>query len=171
LFFLFSWTGLPAVVSLVEGIVFLVVSEMQFREMTVGRGDAPVVALAPAAFLCLLPILGGAYLASNAWGASRPPALDAADVDTRQGELAGEWLEIAGVVVGETIRYDASSNTLTFQLTGSAVSTDSSGRLSVVYLGPQPTLLVDRARVNVRGRLDEAGVFHADELLIDWRSP
>ena len=94
-------------------------------------------------------------------------------------------VRISGAVVGDTIRYDANTLTLTFdvaQVPGDQNEVDAQGglaavlhaavidpnraRLRVIYNGPKPDLLKNEAQAIMTGRLDSNGAFHADELLL-----
>lgn len=97
----------------------------------------------------------------------------------------GKTLRLSGAVVGDTIQYDAQTLTLTFEVahvTGDnkeieaqgglaevlhqAVNDPDRNRLKVIYNGVKPDLLKNEAQAIMTGRLDENGVFHADELLL-----
>ncbi len=94
-------------------------------------------------------------------------------------------VRISGAVVGDSIKYDANTLTLTFdvaQVPGDNAEIEAQGglaavlkaavedptrtRLKVVYVGPKPDLLRDQAQAIMTGHIDADGVFHAEELLL-----
>jgi cytochrome c-type biogenesis protein CcmE len=94
-------------------------------------------------------------------------------------------VRISGVVLGDSIHYDAVSNTLTFTVANipgdnatiekmgglaatlhTAAVDPSQQRVMVVYNGSRPDLLTNEAQAIMAGSLDSAGVFHASELLL-----
>jgi cytochrome c-type biogenesis protein CcmE len=94
-------------------------------------------------------------------------------------------VRLSGAVIGESIKYDAESLTLTFEIAhvpGDQVLIDDEGglaealhqavidpsrsRMTVEYIGPLPDLLRHEAQAIVTGKLGDDGVFHADELLL-----
>jgi len=105
---------------------------------------------------------------------------------TAQGANAvGKNLRVSGVVLGDTIQYDAKTLDLRFtiaQVTDNtqeieaagglaaalavAAADPNSARLQVIYNGPMPDLMRHEAQAIITGRLGENGVFQADELLL-----
>lgn len=94
-------------------------------------------------------------------------------------------LRLSGAVLGDTIQYDASTLTLTFEIAHvpgdnaeieaqgglaavlhEAVIDPSRARVKVVYEGVMPDLLRNEAQAIMTGKLGEDGVFHAEELLL-----
>ncbi|MBK6644281.1 MAG: cytochrome c maturation protein CcmE [Anaerolineales bacterium] len=94
-------------------------------------------------------------------------------------------VRLSGAVLGDTIQYDASTLTLTFEIAHvpgdnaeieaqgglamvlhEAVSDPSRARVKVVYEGVMPDLLRNEAQAIMTGTLGEDGVFHAEELLL-----
>jgi len=94
-------------------------------------------------------------------------------------------IKISGVIVGDTIEYDAQTLTLRFtvvhvpadleeiqkaggimEVQQQAIADPNASRLEVVYIGPRPDLLRHGAQAIITGRLGEDGVFYADELLL-----
>ncbi len=99
--------------------------------------------------------------------------------------VVNQNLRVSGAVVGDTIQYDPSTLTLTFevaQVPGDQKVVDAEGGLAVVlhqavidpnrarikvtYTGPKPDLLKNEAQAIMTGQLGPDGVFHADELLL-----
>lgn len=100
-------------------------------------------------------------------------------------EVANRNLRVSGAVIGDTIKYDAQTLTLTFEVAhvpgDQAVLEDEGGlaealhqavidpsrsRMTVEYVGPMPDLLRNEAQAIVTGKLGDDGVFYADELLL-----
>jgi len=94
-------------------------------------------------------------------------------------------VRLSGAVLGDTIQYDASTLTLTFEVAHvpgdndeieaqgglafvlhEAVSDPSRARIKVQYEGVMPDLLRNEAQAIMTGTLGEDGVFHAEELLL-----
>lgn len=107
------------------------------------------------------------------------------ELNAKGAEVMGRNLRVSGAVIGETIKYDAQTLTLSFEVAhvpaDQALIEDEGGlaealhqavidparaRLKIVYVGPMPDLLRHEAQAIVTGRLGEDGVFHADELLL-----
>jgi len=99
--------------------------------------------------------------------------------------VVGKPLRISGAVIGDTIQYDPETLTLTFTVAHipadkdlleeegglaealhAAVSDATRSKLQVVYVGPKPDLLQNEAQAIMTGKLDEDGVFQAEELLL-----
>jgi cytochrome c-type biogenesis protein CcmE len=99
--------------------------------------------------------------------------------------MAGQAVRVSGAVLGDTITWDPETLTITFEMAhmpGDQALIDDEGglakvlheattdptrtRLTVVYIGPMPDLLQHEAQAIVTGRLDENGVFQAEELLL-----
>ena len=103
-----------------------------------------------------------------------------------QGEKAvGKNLRVSGVVLGDSIQYDAKTLDLRFwiaQVTDDTRAIEQAGglaaaleaaaadpntaRIPVLYNGPLPDLMRHQAQAIVTGQLGEDGVFRADELLL-----
>jgi cytochrome c-type biogenesis protein CcmE len=98
---------------------------------------------------------------------------------------AGKSLRLSGAVIGETIRYNPDSLTLTFDVAhvpGDNAEIEAEGglalvlhnavidparrRLTVSYSGVKPDLLQNEAQAIMTGHLGEDGIFYADELLL-----
>jgi len=94
-------------------------------------------------------------------------------------------VRVSGVVLGDTIQYDAQHQVLTFtianipgddnvieemggiaQVLHTASTDPSASRLQVEYHDVKPDLLKNEAQAIVTGQLGEDGIFYADELLL-----
>ena len=99
--------------------------------------------------------------------------------------MAGRDLRISGAVIGDSIQYDPETLTLGFtvahvpgdnqeieaqgglaKVLHDAVVDPNRQRIEVVYIGVRPDLLRDEAQAIMTGKIDENGVFLADELLL-----
>ncbi len=107
------------------------------------------------------------------------------ELKVQGANAVGKNLRVSGVVLGDTIQYDAKTLDLRFtvaQVTDDAKEIEAAGglaaaltaaaadpnsaRLQVVYNGPMPDLMRNEAQAIITGRLGEDGVFQADELLL-----
>jgi cytochrome c-type biogenesis protein CcmE len=98
---------------------------------------------------------------------------------------SGGQLRVSGAVEGSTIQFEEDSLQLRFvivdvpadyaqveeqggiaEVLDRAVSDPNRKRLQIVFTGPKPELLRDRAQAIIIGRLAEDGVFYADEILL-----
>jgi cytochrome c-type biogenesis protein CcmE len=137
-------------------------------------------------------ILGGAlilaavvYLIFSSTRASAEYFLTVNEVKAQGGSVVGKSLRLSGAVLGDTIKYDPNTLTLTFDVAHvsgnndeieaqgglakvlkDAVNDPTRQRISVIYVGPKPDLLRGEAQAIMTGKLGEDGVFHADELLL-----
>lgn len=101
-------------------------------------------------------------------------------------ELHGKSVKVSGAVIGDTIRFDQETRTITFTIAHvpdsiaeiqsegglakvlhEAVADPEATRLQIVVKDQAvPDLLRDEAQAIMTGTLDENGVFHADELFL-----
>lgn len=107
------------------------------------------------------------------------------ELNEKGSKVVNKSLRVSGAVLGDTIQYDAESLTLTFEVAhvpGDNAEIEAQGglaevlhqatvdpsreRMKVVYVGPMPDLLRNEAQAIMTGRLDEDGIFYADELLL-----
>jgi cytochrome c-type biogenesis protein CcmE len=136
--------------------------------------------------------LGGAlilaavvYLIFSSTQASAEYFMTVNEVKAEGAAVVGKSLRLSGAVMGNTIKYDADTLTLTFDVahvSGDNAEIEAQGGLakvlaeatldpsrqhvSVVYVGPKPDLLRGDAQAIMTGKIDKDGVFHADELLL-----
>jgi cytochrome c-type biogenesis protein CcmE len=97
----------------------------------------------------------------------------------------GKDLRVSGVVLGDTIQYDAQTLELRFTIAHVTDDTQAieaagglaealhlaalepnSARVPVVYVGPLPDLMRNEAQAIVTGQMGQDGVFQANELLL-----
>ena len=107
------------------------------------------------------------------------------ELNAKGSSIVDKNLRVSGAVIGNSIRYDAQSLTLIFEVAhvpGDNADIDAQGglakvlhqavidptraRIRVIYIGPMPDLLRNEAQAIMTGHLGADGVFHADELLL-----
>jgi cytochrome c-type biogenesis protein CcmE len=125
------------------------------------------------------------YLIFSATKANAEYFMTVDELKARGPSLVGQNVRISGAVMGDTIQYDPSTLTLTFdvaQVPADQKEVDAEGglaavlhaavidpnrvRIQVTYNGPKPDLLKNEAQAIMTGHLDTDGLFHADELLL-----
>ncbi|MBC7875967.1 MAG: cytochrome c maturation protein CcmE [Anaerolineales bacterium] len=126
-----------------------------------------------------------AYLIFSATQASAERFMTVNEMQAEVPDVVGQSLRITGAVIGESIQYDPNTLTLTFEVAHApadfkvieeqgglaevlhqAVIDPTRQRVKIVYIGVKPDLLRGEAQAIMTGKLDEAGIFHADELLL-----
>ncbi len=107
------------------------------------------------------------------------------EVSAKGVQVVNKSVRLSGAVIGETITYDPSTLTLTFdvahvpgdqaliedegglaEVLHAAVTDPSRARVKVVYVGPKPDLLRNEAQAIMTGQMKSDGNFYADELLL-----
>lgn len=125
------------------------------------------------------------YLIWNATAASAEYFLTIDELNAKGSSVVDKNLRVSGAVIGDTIKYDPQTLTLTFevahvpgdnsviesegglaQVLHQAVIDPSRARMTVTYVGPKPDLLRNEAQAIMTGHLGADGVFYADELLL-----
>lgn len=124
------------------------------------------------------------YLIYSSTAASAQYFLTVEEVAVQGDEVYERALRISGAVIGDTIKYDPQTLTLTFtvaHIPGDNSEIEEQGGLAFVlhdavvnpgallkveHNGPMPDLLQDEAQAIMTGRLGKDGVFYADELLL-----
>lgn len=133
-----------------------------------------------------LLILGAVvFLIWSSTAATSEYFLTVDELNAKGADVVDRNLRVSGAVIGDTIKYDAQSLTLSFEVAhvpgDQAIIKDEGGlaealhqavvdptrsRIKIVYVGPMPDLLRHEAQAIVTGKLGEDGVFYADELLL-----
>jgi cytochrome c-type biogenesis protein CcmE len=133
-----------------------------------------------------LLILGAiAYLIASATKSAAQFFYTVDELKAQGANAVGKNLRVSGVVLGDSIQYDAQTLDLRFtiaQVTDdtkqieaagglaaaleAAAADPSSARLQVTYNGVLPDLMRPNAQAIITGHLDEGGTFQADELLL-----
>jgi cytochrome c-type biogenesis protein CcmE len=125
------------------------------------------------------------YLIISSTQANAQYFLTVEELQTKGSSVSGRELRISGAVIGDSIQYDSSTLTLTFnvahvpgdnndieaqgglaQVLHEAVMDPNRAQLQVVYNGVKPDLLRNEAQAIMTGRIGEDGRFYADELLL-----
>jgi cytochrome c-type biogenesis protein CcmE len=107
------------------------------------------------------------------------------ELNAKGVNVTGRSLRVSGAIMGDTIQYDPSTLTLTFEVAHvpgdnaeieaqgglaevlhQAVIDPSRNHIKVVYQGPKPDLLRNEAQAIMTGHMGEDGIFYADELLL-----
>ena len=108
------------------------------------------------------------------------------DEITAQGKnVTDRNLRLSGAVIGDSIKYDPQTLTLTFEVAHvpgdnaeiealggladvlhAAVMDPTRTRIKVTYVGPMPDLLRNEAQAIMTGHLGTDGIFYAEELLL-----
>lgn len=133
-----------------------------------------------------LLILGAVvFLIANATTGSAQYFMTVDELMAKGPDVVDKNLRVSGAVIGDTIQYDPSTLTLTFEVAHvpaeqaeledegglaealhEAVIDPSRARMTVVYVGVKPDLLRHEAQAIVTGSLGADGNFHAEELLL-----
>lgn len=133
----------------------------------------------------LLILAAVAYLIFSSTRASAERFITVQEMEAEGSSIVGKSLRLTGAVVGDTIQYDPNTLTLTFEVAHApadyevteeqgglaevlhqAVIDPNRERVKVIYVGVKPDLLRNEAQAIMTGKLDENGVFHAEELLL-----
>lgn len=133
----------------------------------------------------LLILAAVVYLIVSSTQASAEYFMTVDEVKAKGAQAVGQSLRLSGAVIGDTVKYDSATLTLTFDIAhvsgdnaeieaqgglakvlSEAVNDPTRQHVSVVYVGPKPDLLRGEAQAILTGKLDSDGVFHADELLL-----
>jgi cytochrome c-type biogenesis protein CcmE len=109
----------------------------------------------------LVILLAVGYLIVSSFGSSAQYFLTVAELHDKGSAIVGDDVRVSGVVIGDSIRYDARSLHLEFDVVDSL--NDLSDPLHVVYVGPKPDLMKHEAQAIVEGVWGEDGVFYAHD--------
>lgn len=133
----------------------------------------------------LLIVAAVIYLIVSSTQASAQYFLTVEELNAKGASVSGRDLRISGAVIGDSIKYDPQTLTLTFTVAHvpgdnseieaqgglatvlhAAVADPDRARLPVVYIGVKPDLLRNEAQAIMTGKVGADGVFYADELLL-----
>ncbi|HNH27374.1 MAG TPA: cytochrome c maturation protein CcmE [Anaerolineales bacterium] len=125
------------------------------------------------------------YLIASSTQASAEYFMTVDELNSEGSAAINKSVRLSGAVIGDTIQYDASTLTLTFEVAHvpgdnaeieaqgglaavlhEAVMDTSRARIKVQYEGVMPDLLRNEAQAIMTGKLGDDGVFHAEELLL-----
>jgi cytochrome c-type biogenesis protein CcmE len=101
------------------------------------------------------------YLIVSSFGSSAQYFLTIAELHDKGSNIVGDDVRVSGIVVGDSIRYDAQSLRLEFDVVDSLDDLDNP--LHVVYIGPKPDLMKHEAQAIIEGTWDEDGTFYAHD--------
>jgi cytochrome c-type biogenesis protein CcmE len=130
-------------------------------------------------------VASGVLLVNSASSSSTQYFLTVDELVTRKDRLVERNIRLSGAVIGESITFEESSSTLSFQIANvpadyaeveqqgglamvlqSAVNDPNRQRIQIIYVGEKPELLRDMAQAIVTGQLHSDGIFYAEELLL-----
>ena len=133
-------------------------------------------------FLILAAVV---YLIYSSTKASAQYFMTIDELNTNKVSMFNKNIRVSGAVVGDTIKYDASTLTLSFNVAHvsgdnaeiekegglavvlhQAVIDPNRSKMKVVYVGVKPDLMRNEAQAIMTGHMAEDGVFYADELLL-----
>jgi len=125
------------------------------------------------------------YLIASSTQASAEYFMTVDELNSEGSAAINKSVRLSGAVIGDTIQYDASTLTLTFEVAhvpGDNAEIEAQGglaavlhedvmdtsraRIKVQYEGVMPDLLRNEAQAIMTGKLGDDGVFHAEELLL-----
>ena len=125
------------------------------------------------------------YLIASSTQASAEYFMTVDELNAEGASAINKSVRLSGAVLGDTIQYDASTLTLTFEVAHvpgdnaeieaqgglavvlyEAVNDPTRSRITVRYEGVMPDLLRNEAQAIMTGKLGEDGVFVAEELLL-----
>ncbi len=125
------------------------------------------------------------FLIATSTQASAEYFMTVDELNAEGAAAVNKSVRLSGAVLGDTIQYDASTLTLTFEIAHvpgdnsdieaqgglalvlhEAVIDPSRARVKVQYQGVMPDLLRNEAQAIMTGKLGEDGVFYAEELLL-----
>lgn len=133
----------------------------------------------------LLIIAAVAYLIYSSIQSTSQYFLTVKELQAKGSAIVGRDVRISGAVMGDTIKYDPSTLTLSFTIANTpgdnkeidrlgglaavlhqAVIDPKAEHLQVVYKGVKPDLLRNEAQAIITGKLGQDGTFQASELLL-----
>jgi cytochrome c-type biogenesis protein CcmE len=125
------------------------------------------------------------YLIVTSTQANSQYFLTIQELQSRGSSMVGQDVRISGAVIGDTIKYDPQTLTLSFSVANvpgdnrtidaqgglavvlhAAVVDPKRARMQVVYKGAKPDLLQNEAQAIMTGKMGADGVFTASELLL-----
>ncbi len=133
----------------------------------------------------LLILVAVVYLIVSSTQASAQYFLTIDELIAKKATIVDKNVRVSGAVIGDTIGYDSSTLTLSFQVahvSGDNAEIDKEGglavvlhqavidpnrsRMKVVYVGVKPDLMRNEAQAIMTGHIASDGIFYADELLL-----
>ena len=133
----------------------------------------------------LLIIAAIVYLIVTATQANSQYFLTIQELQSKGSALVGQDVRVSGAVIGDTIKYDPQTMTLSFSVAnvpGDNRTIDAQGglaavlhaavvdpnrpRIQVIYKGARPDLLQNEAQAIMTGKIGADGIFTASDLLL-----
>lgn len=140
-------------------------------------------------FVCTLAVIaafvGWTYLVVSSTEPSKEYFMTASELLAEKGAAIGKSVRISGAVIGTTIKFDESNGQLSFFIADipsdfeeverqgglafvleNAVNNPNLQKIQIVYVGEKPYLLRNMTQAIMTGKLNQDGIFYADELLL-----
>jgi cytochrome c-type biogenesis protein CcmE len=133
--------------------------------------------------IAVIPIM--AIVACSSLQTTAQYFLTVDEVLSQKSKFMERNIRISGVVLGDTIEYDESSQALSFTIANipadyqtveglgglervlhESANDPNSSTIKVVFVGPKPELLQAEAQAILTGRLGDDGIFYAQEILL-----
>jgi cytochrome c-type biogenesis protein CcmE len=133
-------------------------------------------------FLILAAVV---YLIVSSTQASAQYFLTVDELNAKGANIVDQNIRISGAVIGDTIKYDTQTLTLSFDVAHvpgdnaeiekegglavvlhQAVIDPKRSRLKVIYVGVKPDLMRNEAQAIMTGHMGKDGIFYAEELLL-----
>jgi len=133
-------------------------------------------------FLILAAVV---YLIYSSTRASAQYFMTIDELNAQKNSMVNKNIRVSGAVIGDTIKYDSSTLTLSFDVAHvsgdnaeiekegglavvlhQAVIDPNRSKMKVVYVGVKPDLMRNEAQAIMTGHIGDDGVFYADELLL-----
>jgi cytochrome c-type biogenesis protein CcmE len=142
-----------------------------------------VVAIGICSVVIGLGIFGARILSGG--NSSEPYFKTVSELTSEKDKMLNKSLRISGAVIGESIRFDEQSKTLSFLIADvpadyeqveqqgglakvleNTVKDSNRQKIEVIYVGEKPDLLRNMTQAIIVGRIHEDGKFYADEILL-----
>ncbi len=101
------------------------------------------------------------YLIISSLGSSAQYFLTISELYDKGDEILGDDVRVSGIVIGDSILYDAQALRLEFAVVDDLA--DQANPLHIVYIGPKPDLMQHEAQAIVEGAWQDDGVFYAHD--------
>ncbi|MEP7137578.1 MAG: cytochrome c maturation protein CcmE [Chloroflexota bacterium] len=135
---------------------------------------------------CFSVLVGsGLYLVNSSSQSSAQYFLTISEMMAKKDTLIDKQIRISGAVIGDSIQFDNANGKLSFFIANvpadyaevekqgglaivlkNAVNDPTRQKIQIVYSGEKPDLLHNMAQAIIVGKLNQDGVFYADEILL-----
>lgn len=109
----------------------------------------------------LVILIAVGYLIVSSFGSSAQYFLTVEELHGKGDTILGKDVRISGIVIGDSIQYDAKALRLEFDIVDDLQHPENP--LHVVYIGPKPDLMQDEAQAIIEGTWNEDGTFYAHD--------